>query len=128
MKTLTKYENIEKELPNLIPVLKQAIQTDMLYIKKVNKECEYYAKESKRACFLTNAHYVIYSPYIKEVDHERELFVFLDDTGKTICHIGGSAIEIGGLIQPCENLKLSDEYKQSIKHSSHPRYTSAFAQ
>ena len=126
MKTLIKYENIEHELPNLIPVLKQALQTDMLYIKKVNKECEHYAKECQHACFLIDAHYVIYSPYIKGTDHERELFVFLDNTGKTICHIGGNAIEIGGLIRPCENLKLSDEYKQSIKHSSHPHYTPAF--
>ncbi|WP_345980289.1 hypothetical protein [Sulfurimonas sp. HSL3-2] len=126
MKTLIKYENIENELPNLIPVLKQALQTDMLYIKKVNKECEQYTKECQHACFLTDAHYVIYSPYIKEVDHDRELFVFLDETGKTICHIGGNSIEIGGLIRPCENLKLSDEYKHSIKHHANPPYTSAF--
>lgn len=119
MKTLLKYENIEQELPYLVPVLKQALQTDMLYIKKLNKACERYIQECCHAYALNDAHYVIYSPYIKEIDHQRELFVFLDEKGKTICHIGGNTLDIGGLIQTCENLKLSDEYKQSLKYSSY---------
>ncbi len=116
MKTLLKYINIEKALPGLVPVLKEALQTDMLYIKKINKECEQYTKECQQVGVLADAHYIVYSPYIKEADHQREYFVFLDETGKTICHIGGNHIEIGGLIRPCENLKLSDEYKHSIRH------------
>lgn len=120
MKTLMKYVNIEKELPNLTPVLKEALQTDTLYIKKVDRECEHYLKECEQVCVLTDTHYIIYSPYIKETDHAREHFVFLDETGKTICHIGGNSIEIGGLITPCRNLKLSDAYKHSLKHTAYP--------
>lgn len=118
MKTLLKYINIDKELPHLLPVLKEAIQTDMLYIKNVDKACEQYAKACQKSPYLTDAHYVIYSPYIKETDHDREHFIFVDERGHPICHLGGSSIEIGGLIQPCENLKLSDEYKHSIRHTS----------
>lgn len=117
MKTLMKYVNIDKELPNLMPVLKEALQTDMLYIKKVNKACEKYIEECQQVSVLTDTHYIIYSPYVKEADHGREHFVFLDETGKTICHIGGSHFEIGGLIEPCKNLKLSDDYKYSVRHS-----------
>ncbi|MDA3946714.1 MAG: hypothetical protein PF439_08555 [Helicobacteraceae bacterium] len=114
---LIKYVNIEKELPHLTPVLKEALQTDVLYIKQVNKECEHYVKECQQVCVLTDTHYIIYSPYMKEGDYAREYFVFLDETGKTICHIGGNSIKIGGLIRPCENLKLSDAYKHSIRHA-----------
>jgi len=117
VKTLIKYVNINKELPNLMPVLKEAIQTDKLYIKKVNKTCEKYIKECQQVGVLTDTHYIIYSPYVKEADHGREHFLFLDDTGKTICHIGGNSFEIEGLIEPCKNLKLSDDYKHSIRHS-----------
>ncbi len=117
MKTLIKYVNIEQELPNLTPVLKEALQADTLYIKKVNKACEYYLQECQHVSILSDTHYIIYSPYVKEADHAREHFVFLDDTGKTICHIGGTACEIGGLIEPCKNLKLSDDYKYSVRHT-----------
>ncbi len=120
MKTLIKYVNIEKELPHLTPVLKEALQNDTLYIKKVNKECAHYLQECEEVHVLTDTHYIIYSPYIKETDHSREHFVFLNETGKTICYIGGNNIEIGGLIEPCKNLKLSEAYKHSIRHGTHP--------
>ena len=120
MKTLIKYLNIDNELPHLTPVLKEALQTDILYIKKVNKECEQYLKECEQVSVLNDTHYIVYSPYMKESDHEREYFVFLNETGKTLCHIGGKAFEIGGLIEPCKNLKLSDAYKHSIRHASSP--------
>ncbi len=120
MKTLIKYVNIEKELPDLTPVLKEALQTDVLYIKKVDKECEHYRKECLHVDLLTQTHYIVYSPYVKASDHEREHFVLLNETGRTICHIGGKNVEISGLIQPCKNLKLSDTYKQSIRHTPYP--------
>lgn len=116
MKTIDKYENIENELPDLVPVLKEALQSDFLHIRRIEKACEKYIKECENACFLNDAAYVIYSPHIKKADHHSELFVFLDETGKTLCHVGGAEIELYGLVKPCSNLKLSQEYINSIKN------------
>lgn len=115
MKQVDKYENIEKELPNLAEVLKEALQTDFLAIRSVDKNCEKYKKECEKIHFLKDTAYVIYSPHIKKADHDSELFVFLDETGKTLCHVGGNEMELYGLIKSCENLKLSEEYKNSIR-------------
>ncbi|WP_345993368.1 hypothetical protein [Sulfurimonas sp. HSL-1716] len=115
MKTIDKYSNIEKELPNLAEVLKEALQTDFLDIQQVDKDCEKYKKECERIHFLKNADYVIYSPHVKKENHQNELFVFLDETGKILCHVGGAELELYGLIRPCKNLELSEEYKNSIR-------------
>ncbi|MBU0632972.1 hypothetical protein KKA17_10040 [bacterium] len=115
MKKIDKYTNIEKELPNLAQVLKEALQTDFLAIRRVDKNCEKYQKECESICFLNDAAYVVYSPHIKKADHHSELFVFLDETGKTLCHVGGAEMELYGLVKPCDNLELSDEYKNSIR-------------
>ncbi len=115
MKTIDKYTNIEKELPNLVPVLKEALQSDFLDIRRVDKDCEKYKCEREHACFLNDAAYVIYSPYVEKADHHSELFVFIDESGKTLCHVGGTEMELYGLIKPCENLKLSEDYKNSIR-------------
>lgn len=115
MKTIDKYDNIDNELPNLAPVLKEALQDDFLAIRSVDKSCEKYQKECEKICFLNDAAYVIYSPHIKKENHNSELFVFLDKTGKTLCHVGGTEMELYGLVKPCENLKLSEDYKNSIR-------------
>ena len=116
MKKVDKYANIEKELPDLVPVLKEALQSDFLDIKRVDKSCEKYIKECKDVPLLKNVSYVIYSPHVKKADHRSELFVFLNETGKTICHLGGAEMELYGLIKPCSNLKLSEEYINTLKN------------
>jgi hypothetical protein len=109
MHRVLKYSNIENELPDLVDVLKNALQTDFLHIRLLDKECDKYAKECTICSDLKNATYVIYSPHVKKEDHHNELFVFLDATGNIVCHVGGQNMELYGLLKPNCNLSFSEE-------------------
>ncbi len=115
MHRVVKYSNIENELPNLVKVLSEALQTDFLQIRLIDKECDKYIKECSNGCPLTEATYVVYSPHVKREDHQNELFVFLDDTGNILCHVGGHNLELYGLLKPMNNLSISEEYKNTLK-------------
>jgi len=112
MKT-PKYSNIDDVLPNLSCVLKEAIQAESLEIMTVDKQCTKFLKAVKEHPDLSHAEFVVYSPYVRKADHPFEHFVFLDRSGKSICHISGREMELFGLLEPCTNLRTSDAFRQS---------------
>ena len=113
MNKIDKYNNIEDELPNLLKVLKEAIQSEFLEIKRIDNACDTYKSECKNCAIMQEAKYVVFSPHIKKEDHKYEQFIFLDDTGCTLCHAGGKDFELYGMLQPCKNLELTEEYRFS---------------
>ena len=114
MNKVQKYENIETELPKLQKVLLDAIQSDFLEIKGVNKECEKYLKACDEIPELQNAHFVVYSKYIKKSDHRYEKFIFLDKEGHEVCVVNGQEMALYGLLEPCMSLSLSKEYEAAL--------------
>ncbi|QOY52876.1 hypothetical protein [Candidatus Sulfurimonas baltica] len=113
MSTVEKYKNIENELPKLPKVLLNTIQSGVLEIKSVDKSCEKYLDGCSKIPELTNAHYVVYSTYIKKSDHQYEQFIFLDKEGAEVCHVSGKQMELYGILL-CPNLPFSDEYQASL--------------
>lgn len=114
MSSVEKYENIEKELPKLQKVLLDAIQSDFLEIKSVNKSCEKYLKACEEMPELKEAQFVVFSKYIKKSDHRYERFVFLDKEGHEVCDVSGQEMELYGLLEPCLNLSLNKEYEAAF--------------
>lgn len=114
MSTVKKYENIENELPKLQKVLLDAIQSDFLEIKSVNKTCEKYLKACEAIPALKDAHFVVFSKFIKKSDHRYERFVFLDKEGHEVCDVSGQEMGLHGLLEPCLNLSLSEEYEAAF--------------
>ena len=115
MNTVAKYENIENELPKLQKVLLDAIQSDFLEIKGVEKTCEKYLGACEAKPELKDAHFVVYSKYVKKSDHRYEKFIFLDKEGHEICNVSGQEMALYGLLGPCLNLSLSKEYEASLQ-------------
>ncbi|MDD5718048.1 MAG: hypothetical protein PHW64_09670 [Sulfuricurvum sp.] len=116
MHGIEKYANLHEVIPNLMPVLVEAIQSEFLEIKKINRECEKFIASCGRFPELQNAEYVIFSQHIKKNEHKNEIFVFIDKEGATIRHLTGHEMELYGLLDSCSNLHLSDEYLESQKH------------
>jgi len=112
MNTVEKYKNIQNELPRLQKVLLDAIQSDFLEIQGVEKTCEKYGDACEKVPELKNAHFVVYSKFVKKSDHRFEKFIFLDETGHEICNVSGQDMELYGLLGPCMNLSLSEEYER----------------
>jgi hypothetical protein len=77
MHNIEKYDNLKDVMPKLQPVLVEAIQSDFLEIKKINKECEKYIASCHQIPELKNAEYVIFSHHIKKNEHKNEIFVFM---------------------------------------------------
>jgi hypothetical protein len=113
MKGIEKYDNLKEVIPNLLPVLAEAIQTDFLEIKKINKECEKYIASCELFPELKKAEYVIFSQHIKKNEHKNEMFVFIDGEGNMVCHVPGFQMELYGLLGACTDLHLSDEYVEA---------------
>ena len=109
MKT-EKYVNIDEALPELNNVLRDAIQSDVLEIKRVDKLCEKYHDAMQEHPHLGEAEFVVFSPYIRECDHPFEHFIFLDGSGKCICHVSGTALELSGICEACTDLRKSGDY------------------
>lgn len=116
MHGIEKYDNLKEVMPNLLPVLVDAIQTDFLEIKRINKECEKYIASCEHFPELKEAHYVIFSHHIKKNEHKNEIFVFIDGEGGIIRHLTGREMELYGLLASCSNLHLSDEYIEAQQH------------
>ena len=110
MHIVEKYKDIEKKLPNLPKVLLNTIQSDVLEIKNVQKDCEKYVEACAKISDLQNAEYVVYSKYINKNDHMYEKFIFLDKLGAEVCHVSGQDMELYGLLT-CTSLDYSEEYK-----------------
>jgi len=107
---MEKYSNIDIILPNLSGVLKDAIQSEVLEIKTVDRECSKFLKAYKEHPALAEAEFVVYSPYIQKRDHPFEHFVFLDRSGKSICHISGTEMELYGLLEVCSTLRPAEGF------------------
>ncbi len=108
---MPKYSNINSALPNLNSVLKDAIQSETLHIREVDKVCTKFLKAAEIHPKLHRAEFVVYSPYIRKSDHPFEHFVFLDHQGQSLCHISGSEMELYGLLEPCTSLKQTEKLK-----------------
>ncbi|MDF1883112.1 hypothetical protein JHD49_04095 [Sulfurimonas sp. SAG-AH-194-C21] len=108
---IVKYENLHTELPKLQTVLLNTIQSECLEIKSIDKTCKKYINNCSKIPKLTKAHYVVYSKYIAKENHKYEKFIFLDNDGLEICDVSGVEMELYGILNTCENLFLSEEYK-----------------
>lgn len=116
MRGIEKYDNLKEVIPKLLPVLREAIQSEFLEIKKIDKECEKFIETSERFPELKKAEYVIFSQHIKKNEHKYEIFVFIDMEGNTVRHITGAEMELYGLLGSCTSLHVSDEY---VEHQLH---------
>ena len=116
MSNINKYENIQNELPELQKVLLDAIQSDFLEIKSVEKQCEKYKDACEKIENLDRAKFVVFSKYIKKADHRYEKFIFLDEHGHEVCDVSGQDMELYGLLGQCMNLELSKEYEEAVAH------------
>jgi hypothetical protein len=99
-----------------MPVLRDAIQSEFLEIKKIEKECEKYIATCEKFPELKKAEYVIFSHHIKKNEHKYEIFVFIDGEGNTVRHITGAEMELYGLLGSCSNLHISEEYIEKELH------------
>lgn len=101
-----KYINLDDVLPHLAEVLKDSIQQDVLEIRQIDRSCPQYGDIVQMHPEISEADYVVYSPYIRRNDHRFEHFVFLDGRGEKVCHTNGTEMELYGLLAPCTSLKL----------------------
>lgn len=110
MQEIPKYSNLPELLPELLPVLQESVQTERLEIRKIDKESEKFKMTHKRFPVLDDAVYVIYSKDIKKSEHEHETFIFVDAKGKSLAHISGRELALYGIIKPCEEFSISEDY------------------
>ena len=116
MHGIEKYDNLKEVMPHLQPVLVEAIQSDFLEIKKINKECQKYIDSCEQIPELKKAEYVIFSHHIKKNEHKYEIFVFIDAQGNIVRHVTGREMELYGLLGSCTQLHLSDEFSETTAH------------
>ncbi|PNV83606.1 MAG: hypothetical protein C0627_04455 [Sulfurimonas sp.] len=110
MRDITKYLNIEEELPKLPKVLLNTIQSDVLEIKSIDKECGKYIDTCSKIPELKDAFYVVYSKYIDRDNHKYEKFIFLGKEGEELFDVSGAEMELHGLLA-CTNLDYTPEYE-----------------
>lgn len=99
------YQNLEELLPELTAVLKDAIQEQVLEIMQVDRHCSKFLKISELHPEIERAEFVIFSPHVRKSDHLYEHFIFVDSTGRKICHVSGAELALYGLVEPCTKLK-----------------------
>ncbi len=116
MQNVDKYKDIEEKLPNLQPILLDAIQSDFLEIQSIDRTCDKYQAASAKIPELEGAYYVVYSKYIKKSDHRYEKFIFLDQTGHEVCNVSGQDMELYGLFNSCMSLSLNEAYAAAMEH------------
>lgn len=116
MHGIEKYDNLKDVIPKLQSVLVEAIQSEFLEIKKIDKECEKFMTLAGNIPELLEAEYVIFSHHIKKNEHKNEMFVFIDAQGGIVRHVSGREMELYGLLEPCTSLHVSDEYKEEQEH------------
>lgn len=110
MRGIEKYDNLKEAIPKLMPVLVEAIQSEFLEIKKIDKECEKFLAVSEQFPEIQKSEYVIFSQHIKKNEHKYEMFVFIDEEGNIVRYVSGSELELYGLLDVCPNLHISDEF------------------
>ena len=110
MKEISKYVNLQEIIPKIPNVLLHSIQDDCLEIRELNTSAEKFQTILAQFPRLSQAKYVIYSQYIKKCEHQYERFIFLDADGLAIRHLSGRELALYGIIKPCSEIKVSDEY------------------
>ena len=110
MQDITKYVNLHEVVPKLPTVLLNSIQTDCLEIREINTTSPKFQSIIERFGVLSEAKYVIYSKYIKKCEHHHEMFIFLNHEGVAVKHISGRDLALYGIIKPCSDIKLSEEF------------------
>ena len=110
MQDITKYVNLHEVVPKLPTVLLNSIQTDCLEIREINTASPKFHSIIERFEVLSEAKYVIYSKYIKKCEHHHEMFIFLNHEGVAVKHISGRDLALYGIIKPCSDIKLSEEF------------------
>jgi hypothetical protein len=113
---IEKYDNLKEVIPNLMPVLRDAIQSEFLEIKKIDKKCQKFIATCEHFSELKKAEYVIFSQHLKKNEHKYEIFVFIDAEGNMVRHITGADMELYGLLDSCANLHVSQEYVEKQTH------------
>jgi hypothetical protein len=116
MHNIEKYDNLRDVIPKLQSVLVEAIQSEFLEIKKVDKECEKYLALCKNMPELKEAQYVIFSHHIKKNEHKNEIFVFIDAQGGIVRHVSGREMELYGLLTSCTELHVAQEFEETSTH------------
>ncbi|WP_373070176.1 hypothetical protein [Sulfurimonas sp.] len=116
MSRVEKYDRLKEKLPQLPEVLLNTIQSEILELKCVKKDCEKFKKISEEFPILKEAVYVVYSNYVKKSDHKYEKFIFLGENGNELCDLSGRDFELYGLLQ-CVRIPYSDEYCEMQKFS-----------
>jgi len=99
-----KFANLEEELVNLQDVLKNSLQKEVLTIKKIDKAGKKFNSIVDKFYNLCNAEYVIFSVHMCKDYHESETFVFIDETGNSVCTISGRELDLYDMIKNCDNL------------------------
>jgi len=110
MQDITKYVNLHEVVPKLPNVLLNSIQTDCLEIREINTASPKFQSIIEQFEALNEAKYVIYSKYIKKCEHHHEMFIFLNHEGVAVKHISGRDLALYGIIKPCSDIKLSEEF------------------
>lgn len=118
MRGIEKYDNLKEVIPKLMPVLVDAIQSEFLEIKKIDKGCEKFMATCEKHPELVKAEYVIFSQHLKKNEHKYEMFVFIDGEGNTVAHLSGAELELYGLLSSCPNLHVSEEYEEQQQCTS----------
>ena len=110
MQEISKYLNLHEVVPKLPAVLLHSIQDDCLEIREVNTEAEKFQSILERFSVLKDAKYVIFSKFIKKCEHQHEMFIFLNHEGVAVKHISGRELALYGIIKPCSEIKISEEF------------------
>lgn len=111
MNHVEKYAQLDVELPELPKVLLNTIQSEILEIKSVNKNCDKFRKICVDHPILNDAVYVVYSSYVKKSDHKYEKFIFLGEKGNELIDLSGRDFELYGLLQ-CVSIPFTEEYNE----------------
>jgi len=110
MKEISKYVNLQEIIPKIPNVLLHSIQDDCLEIRELNTSAGKFQSILAQFPRLKKAKYVIFSQYIKKCEHKHEHFIFLDKDGLAVQHVSGRELALYGIIKPCSEIKISEEY------------------
>ncbi|QFR49505.1 hypothetical protein FJR48_07075 [Sulfurimonas lithotrophica] len=116
MNRIEKYAHLDIELPELPEVLLNTIQSEILEIMCVDKNCDKFKKVCLEYPVLKDAVYVVFSNYVKKSDHKYEKFIFLGEKGNELCDLSGRDFELYGLLK-CVSIPHTQEYCDFKKYS-----------